>query len=117
MNNNELLERLEDMGAEVDDVVERLGGDRAIYIDYLHQLAKDDSIIKLRQAVEANDAKRAEDAVHTLKGISLNLGLLPLTDVCMDMLLDFRAGNVAEAMGQLGAVEECYQEWVKAILA
>lgn len=111
MSDEDLLERLADMGAEVDEVVERLGGDKKAYIDYLHQLAKDDNIVKLRQAVAANDA------VHTLKGISLNLGILPLADVCMDMLLEFRAGNVTEAMGQLSALEECYQEWMKAILA
>jgi len=53
--------------------------------------------------------------VHTLKGVALNLGLLPLADVCMDMLLDFRAGNNDAALGQIDAVEESFKEWSEAV--
>jgi len=53
--------------------------------------------------------------VHTLKGMDLNLGLLPLVDVCMDMLLDFRAGDNESAMGQIDAVEACFAEWANVI--
>ncbi|MDD2972947.1 MAG: Hpt domain-containing protein [Lachnospiraceae bacterium] len=110
-----LLEKLEDMGAEVEDTLERLMGDEEMYLEYLEQFPDNQSIIDLRHSVDAGDSEQAMKDVHTLKGMALNLGLLPLVDVCMDMLLDFRAGDTDAAMSQIDAVEECFQEWAAAI--
>lgn len=112
---NQLFDRLEDMDAEVEDTLDRLMGDEELYLEYLLQFPDNENIIKLREAVDAGDADTAMKEIHTLKGVALNLGLLPLVDVCMDMLLDFRAGKTEEAMNQIDAVEECFDEWKEAI--
>lgn len=112
---NTLLEKLEDMGAEVEDTLERLMGDEELYMEYLTQFPENQSIIDLRHSVDAGDCEQAMKDVHTLKGMAMNLGLLPLIDVCMDMLLDFRAGNQEAAMEQIDNVEECFQEWSSVI--
>lgn len=44
-------------------------------------------------------------AVHTLKGVALNLGLLPLSDACMDMLMDFRMNEPEKAYAKMDSVE------------
>lgn len=111
----ELFERLEDMGAEVEDTLDRLMGDEEMYMEYLKKFPENKNIIKLREAVDAGDTEQAMKEVHTLKGVALNLGLLPFVDVCMDMLLDFRAGKNEEAVAQIDTVEASFKEWAQAI--
>lgn len=110
--NEALFEQMEDMGAEVEDTVDRLMGDRELYVQYLLKLPEDPNMPALVRAVEQKDKDGALRAVHTLKGVALNLGLLPLVDVCMDMLLDFRAGNEDKAYAQLEGVKSTFDEWV-----
>lgn len=114
---NPILEKLEDMGAEVEDTLERLMGDEEMYLEYLKKLPENQNILELRKAVDAGDCEQAMREVHTLKGVALNLGILPLMDVCMDMLLDFRAGNKEEALAQIDGVEASFREWTQAIEA
>ncbi|NCB93349.1 MAG: Hpt domain-containing protein [Clostridia bacterium] len=113
--NNALFEELEDMGAEVEDTLERLMGDEELYLEYLRKFPQNENIIELRKAVDAGDCDKAMKEVHTLKGVALNLGLLPMVDVCMDMLLDFRADKNDAAMAQIDEVEECFHEWADVI--
>ena len=115
MEDKELLDRLEDMGAEVEDTLDRLMGDTEMYLQYLKKLPQDKNMEELRAAVEARDKDAAMKAVHTLKGVALNLGLLPLVDVCMDMLMDFREDHPEEAFAQFPEVEKTFQEWIAAI--
>lgn len=110
-----LFEKLEDMGAEVEDILDRLMGDEELYMEYLMKFPENENIINLRKAVEQRDCDQAMKEVHTLKGVALNLGLLPLVDVCMDMLLDFREGKNEEALAQMDDVDACFTEWVEAI--
>ncbi len=112
---SDLLDVMEDMGAEVDDTIDRLMGDEELYVEYLEKLPKNQNIIDLRKAVDAGDADQAMREVHSLKGVALNLGLLPLVDVCMDMLIDFREGHTDEAMSQIDEVESTFNEWAEAI--
>ena len=110
-----LFDKLEDMGAEIEDTLERLMGDEELYLEYLLKFPMNENIIELRKAVDAGDCEQAMKEVHTLKGVALNLGLLPLVDVCMDMLLDFRADKNEAAMAQIDEVENCFEEWADAI--
>lgn len=112
---NELFEKLEDMGAEVEDTLDRLADDEEMYLEYLKKFPENQNILELRKAVDAGDSEKAMREVHTLKGIALNLGLLPFVDVCMDMLLDFREGKTESAMEQIEDVEEAFREWAETI--
>lgn len=112
---NPLLDKLADMDAEVEDTLERLSGDEDMYLTYLRQLPQNENIASLRRAVAEKNSTLAEREVHTLKGVALNLGLLPLVDVCMDMLLELRAGNAAEAYEMLPNVECEFEKWASAI--
>lgn len=60
-------------------------GDEELYLEYLEKFPENQNIIELRKAVDASDCDKGDEEVHTLKGVTLNLGLLPLADVCMDM--------------------------------
>lgn len=112
---NPLLEKLEDMGAEVDDALERFMDDEVFYMECLKGFPQNQNIVELRRAVDAGDCDRAMREVHTLKGVALNLSFLPLADVCMDMLLDFRSGSNDEALARIDEVEHCFNEWARVI--
>lgn len=101
-----MLEELEEEGAEVEDTIERLMGDQELYVEYLKKFPENQNICNLMDAIEKKDTDTAMKEVHTLKGVALNLGLLPLVDATMSMLLDFREGNPEEAMGQMDEVKE-----------
>lgn len=112
----ELLDKLKDMGAEVEDTLERLMGDEELYLEYLKKFPMNENIIELRKAIDEGDCDRAMREVHTLKGIALNLGLLPLVDTCMDMLLDFREDKKQNGMARIEDVEECFKQWADVIM-
>ena len=108
--NEELLEELEDLGAEVEDTLDRLMGDGEMYLEYLMQFPDNENIKKLRNAVDQRDADTAMKEVHTLKGVGLNLGFLPFVDAAMSMLLDFREGKEEEAFAQMDEVQEAFDK-------
>lgn len=112
---NAFFEELEDMGAEVEDTLERLMGDEELYMEYLLKFPQNQNIIELRKAVDDKDCDKAMREVHSLKGVALNLGLLPLMDTCMDMLLDFRAGKNEDGLSKIGTVEDSFAEWTEVI--
>lgn len=113
--NRAIIQRLQKMKAEAEDSIDRFDGDEEFYFDFLEQFLDNENILELRKAVDAGDSKKAEAEVHTLKGLALNLGLLPLADVCMDMLLDLRAGQIDAAMAQIDAVEKEFKKWADVI--
>lgn len=115
MSDEELLDTLEDMGADVDRTLERMMGDEALYLKYLRKLPENPNITRLREAVDADDAEKAEMEAHTLKGMALNLGLVPLADLCADVVTDLRSGKKDAAYAQVDDVEKCFRTWAEAI--
>lgn len=100
-----MFEQLKDIGVEIDDTIERLMCDQELYVKYLHRFIDSSDYLMLKKAVEEKDSEAAIMAVHTLKGVALNLGLLPLSDACMDMLMDFRMNEPEKAYAKMDSVE------------
>jgi HPt (histidine-containing phosphotransfer) domain-containing protein len=107
---SEVFDKMEDMGAEPREVVRRLGGSEDLYIRFLKEFVKEKEMGDLRQAIKTHDAKAAFVAVHTLKGVSLNLGLLPFADHCCDMVEEYRKGNEKEGDALLPDMEQSFKE-------
>lgn len=105
-----LFEELEDVGCEVEDTLERLQNDEELYLEFLLDFPANQNIIKLKKALAADDYQTAQEEVHTLKGIAANLGLLPLMDLTMDMLMEFREGNNDTAASFMPEIEESFNE-------
>ena len=64
----------ERIGADFDDVASRFGSP-ALVERFAGMFVQDESFDELEKALAAHDAKTAFRAVHTLKGVALNLGL------------------------------------------
>ena len=66
------------IGADFDDVASRFGSP-ALVERFAGMFVQDKSFDELEKALAAHDAKAAFRAVHTLKGVALNLSLSNLT--------------------------------------
>ena len=47
--------------------LERFLDDEEMYMDFLHQIAEEEAIVKLGKAIDAGDIQLAFDYAHTLK--------------------------------------------------
>ena len=60
--------------------MERFVYDEALYLECLGMLAEDENLALLQTALASGDLTAAFEAAHTLKGVSANMGLTPLTE-------------------------------------
>ena len=87
------------VGGSYDDMSERFPSD-ALILRFLTMLPQDGSMKLLARSVDAADAKTAFRAVHTLKGVALNLGLTALAGVCSEMTEALRGKTEFPAQAQ-----------------
>ena len=113
--NNDLLEQLEDMGAEVEDALDRVMGDTEAYVESLNQFPQNENITRLTDALEQGDFETAETELRALQAVAQNLGLLPVVDACMDMVALFESGDEAQAAELYPALEAVFHEFSEAI--
>ncbi len=77
----ETRKKLEDVGIDLDSVLERFMGNEGLLERFLKKFPEDKSYQKLVEAVESRDVEAAFEAAHTLKGVSANLALENLHEV------------------------------------
>lgn len=86
-----LSELYEALGGDLNDVLERLD-DTETVIHFLIAFSDDPSYSQLTQSLSENDIQSAFRAAHTLKGVSLSLGLTRLGNVSGAVCENLRAG-------------------------
>lgn len=104
---------------------EKMGGD---YVDVMDRLTKEDRIAKyvkkfpedttfqiLCEAREAKDHEAVFRTIHTLKGVSQNLGFTKLYEACDEMTEAVRGGVELQDVSLFEAVEREYKETVAVI--
>jgi len=87
----------------------------ALVIRLLKLFPSDPSMNELRSAVEEQDPQKAFRAVHTLKGVALNLGFTRLGSVASDLTELLRSG--AFTPGWEAAYEAVCSEYEKTAAA
>lgn len=112
----ELLSRLEAIGAETEDTLERFMNDEEMYLGYVKGFPEEPTMKKLEQAVGDQDYETAEKEVHALKGIAINLGFVPMADSAIDMLEELRADNIPDALEAYEELEKQYKKYVEVIV-
>ena len=80
------------VGGSYDDMSERFPLYQLI-LRFLTMLPQDGSMELLVRSMDTADAKTAFRAVHTLKGVALNLGLTALAGVCSEMTEALRGSD------------------------
>ena len=86
-----LSELYEALGGDLNDVLERLDDSETIE-HFLIAFSDDPSFSQLTQSLSENDIQSAFRAAHTLKGVSLSLGLTRLGNVSGAVCENLRAG-------------------------
>jgi len=92
------IERLKELGCDVDDAMERFMDDEEFYLECLEQVLRDEGFGKLRTALESHQIQEGFDCAHTLKGLVANLGLTSLDEKIKGVVEPLRAGKDAGLM-------------------
>ena len=106
MESKELERKLIAYGADMEGIEDRFMGDDELYMDCLRSFLDDKYFAALDKALREKDYASAFVAVHTLKGVSGNMGLPPLCDAIVALTESLRAK-------QYEHVAEQYQDIVK----
>lgn len=108
---DDLLLKLEALGAEPRTVLEEVFlGDKALFQECLSKFPNDGNMRDLRTALAAGNVQAAIRAVHTMKGVADNLGLLPLVDAAYSVLNDLRSGKLEPVTADMAELEKIYSQ-------
>lgn len=80
------------VGGDGEKTIHRFDGEERVR-KYLAFMLNDPTFSELSAAFAAADYERAFPAVHTLKGVAANLGLLPLQRSCGVLTEELRGGS------------------------
>lgn len=105
-----LIEYLTQQGVDAREALDRFMDNVPMYEKYLTRFPSEKTMPQLREAVAARDADAGLKAVHTLKGLSGNLGFNGLFSACSAMVTEFREGEADRAFAMLNSVEDAYTQ-------
>ena len=102
-------------GVNVNEALERLGGDKELYDDLLVHFKESPRYANLIRTLGKNDAAEAFQVAHALKGTAGNLGFTRLFTAMTPVVEALRAQNVELAKASLPEVEVAYDLIIKAL--
>lgn len=94
---SELTDRLRAAGADMDGAMNRLVNDEELYAACFDYFMDDPSFAALSAALDSEDYAAAFEAAHSLKGVSGNLGLTRLYQLCGGLVEPLRHGQPGDA--------------------
>lgn len=89
---------LSDLGIDSEDALCRFGNRQSILERFLLKFPSDPTLGTLTQAAKEKDEENFELYAHTLKGISNNLGLTALGQLCSQSVQLVRSGAFLNAL-------------------
>lgn len=104
----------EQLGLNYTEVLDRLGSD-AILKSFVVEFLDDGNFEQLRDGLEQKNWEKAFYAVHTLKGICLNLGFSNLYTPSSELTEKLRVGETDECEVLFARVQAEYEKLVQAI--
>lgn len=104
----------EQMGADFDNVLDRLGNEQMVQ-RFALKFLNDTSYQTLEETLKEKNVEQAFRAAHTLKGVCLNLGFDNLFTVSSELTEKLRAGELDGTEELFEKVKEQYEITVKAI--
>lgn len=97
-----------------DDVFKRFYSEDMIK-RFVKKFAEDKSFATFERALSSGNVEEAFRAVHTLKGIALNLGFSKLGELSSAVTETLRRGDEKSAKEAFPALSKCYESVVKLI--
>ena len=105
-----VINALDGYGCDTQTALERFLGKEELYMKFIRKFLDDKSFDNLKGFIGVSDYENALKSVHTLKGVSGNLGFTALYDVASDMVTKFRAQQDRDAVAEYGKLEQIYTE-------
>lgn len=93
----ETQQLLETYGIDVKRTLARFVGNEEMLLMFLRELKQDETMAAILSARQSGDQQAFNAAVHSLKGLSGNLGLTPLYETTAKLMDALRAQNGEEA--------------------
>lgn len=109
MELNTILD-LQKAGVDTEGALRRFGGNSAMYERFLKKFLTDHTFSQVTDAFETGNKETALSAVHTLKGVTANLGMDKLFGISAEMVNLIRADKYEEAAGHYSRLKEAYEE-------
>ncbi len=100
--------QMEDNGADVDTTLKRFMGNEALYMKFIMKFLDDKSYDGITECMNSGDYEEVFKHAHTLKGVTANLGLDPITAVASDISELLRGKSSAEA--DVEKLQELYKQ-------
>lgn len=105
----ELISRkLIEIGVDVPEVLNRLGGNETLYLSICSKFVKDDNYMEFCKAIKKKDYDKASMKLHTLKGVAANLGFLRMESLCKTIMEDIKERNRVSLSTQILLLAEEY---------
>ncbi len=102
-------------GIDVDGILRRCMGSEALVMRLLKKFPADATYARLKEAFAENDAQRAVEASHTLKGVCGNLSVSELFALVDRQVIALRGGDMAGAAAMMQDIARAYEKAVLAI--
>lgn len=93
---------LKENGVDVEATIRRFMGNEAMYQKFLGKFIDDQNYNSLGKYLEVKDYEEAYKCAHTLKGVTANLGLIPIQQVVSELVEELR-GKKAEEVDEVRA--------------
>ena len=101
-------------GADVEGVMDRFMEDEELLISCLDQFVEEDELQKLKECLDKKDYDEAFEVAHALKGVTGNLGLIPLYTATCELVESLRAHVYTHVEEQFENVKRKREEFVNA---
>ncbi|MBQ1688423.1 MAG: Hpt domain-containing protein [Lachnospiraceae bacterium] len=112
----QLLIQLAAQGNRIQEMVDRFAGNEAICVKLVKKFPADQNYAAYKTQIAQADLKAAEQSVHTLKGVSSNLGLTNISDLTQKIVDEIRGEQDMEKLqGWTAELEVVYEKAVAVI--
>ena len=111
---NGVLNELNENGVDIKSVIERFAGNEELCTKFILKFVDDKSFNEAKEALAEKDFEQVLVGVHTLKGVSANLGMTDLYKECDSVVIKIRA-NDYEIEQDMQKIEDEYNRIVSII--
>ena len=89
----DIWEKLERYGVDLEGALTRVLGDRELYLECIQDFLQENSYNHLKECMKEGDYEGAIAPAHALKGVTANLGIVPLNEKVVMVLETLRGGK------------------------
>lgn len=111
-----MIEKLKNLGADIDDAMRRFQGNEGLYKRLLAKFPEQTVNLKSVEYFEKEDFETALENVHTLKGLAANLSLANLYEAYSEVVNLLRTERYIEAEQRYMALLALEEKYNKVIL-